>query len=322
MENKSHAFMAGLFTIGLIAAVVFTLFWFNRDTTARVPYDLISRTSINGLSPESAVRYRGLDVGKVESIKFDPSNPGQIIIRILVDSHTPMTRSTFANLGFQGVTGLAYVALDDTGRDKTALVTSPTHVARLYMRPSFIDELQRRGDYLLRQAQDLGTSLNALFSPANREQIIAMVASIRAAADGINGLSKQMAPAAAQLPQTLATLNRTLASTDRLTHQLADPHGPLQRDLDSIGRTADQATDSLRSLQTTVESMNGTLQQSTLPRVNRLSDEVSTAAQAVGSAADTVNRNPRALLFGTTPPTPGPGEAGFSWPAAAAPASR
>ena len=117
MENKSHAFWAGLFTIGLVTAIALAAFFFNVDRTVRVPYDLIARTNVTGLFTDAAVRYRGLGVGKVESIRFDRAHPGQIRIRILVDKNAPMTHSTFATLGFQGVTGIAFVQLDDTGRD-------------------------------------------------------------------------------------------------------------------------------------------------------------------------------------------------------------
>lgn len=49
------------------------MFFFNVDRTVRVPYDLIARTNVTGLFTDAAVRYRGLGVGKVESIRFDKS---------------------------------------------------------------------------------------------------------------------------------------------------------------------------------------------------------------------------------------------------------
>ena len=59
MENKSHAFWAGLFTIALATAIGLTVFFFNVDRTVRVPYDLIARTNVTGLFTDAAVRYRG-----------------------------------------------------------------------------------------------------------------------------------------------------------------------------------------------------------------------------------------------------------------------
>jgi phospholipid/cholesterol/gamma-HCH transport system substrate-binding protein len=82
MENKSHAFWAGLFTMVLLAGYRGAVFLFNVDRTVRVPYDLIARTNVTGLVYGRRVRYRGLDVGKVASIKFDRDHPGQILIRI------------------------------------------------------------------------------------------------------------------------------------------------------------------------------------------------------------------------------------------------
>ena len=79
MENKSHAFWAGLFTIGLLAAIGVAVFFFNVDRSVRVPYDLVARTNVTGLYTDADVRYRGLGVGKVQSIKFDRAHPGHDI---------------------------------------------------------------------------------------------------------------------------------------------------------------------------------------------------------------------------------------------------
>ncbi|VVE81170.1 MlaD family protein [Pandoraea sputorum] len=314
MENKSHAFMAGLFTLILLAAVAAAVYWFNRDNRVRVPYDLVSRTNVTGLNPESAVRYRGLGVGKVESIKFDPRTPGQILIRILVNEGTPMTKSTFATLSYQGVTGLAFVQLDDDGHDRTLLPSSETQVAQLRLRPSFVDELQRRGNNLVHQLEEATSSVNKLLDPENRQAIVDSINSVKTAAQSVNRVATQLEPVTKQLPETVRELNGTLAGAHRLTNQLTDPQGPLVRNLDSVGRAADQAASSLAAFQGTMQTFEGSLQQEALPRLNRLSDDLRFTSQAVGQAAETINRNPRALLFGTSPPPPGPGEAGFAWP--------
>ena len=45
----------------------------------------------------------------------------------------------------QGVTGIAYVQLDDDGSRPVRLPSSPQKIARIEMRPSLFDQLQTRG---------------------------------------------------------------------------------------------------------------------------------------------------------------------------------
>ena len=113
MENRSHALMTGFFTIALLIAAVLAGIWFNRDRVERVPYLIATTESIPGLNPQAAVRYRGLEVGKVDDISFNPAVAGQIVIRLSVDPEAPVTKTTFATLGYQGVTGIAFIQLDD-----------------------------------------------------------------------------------------------------------------------------------------------------------------------------------------------------------------
>src|SRR6187455_3334729 len=106
MENRAHALAAGLFVIVLTAAVAAVAMWFGGGAAARDKYLLISELPVNGLNPQAVVRYRGVTVGKVESIRLKPDNPHFILIRIAVDRDLQLTTNTYAQLGFQGLTGL------------------------------------------------------------------------------------------------------------------------------------------------------------------------------------------------------------------------
>ena len=318
MENKSHAFWAGLFTVVLVVAVGVAAFMFNVDRSVREPYDLIARTNVTGLFTDAAVRYRGLDVGKVQSIKFDKSHPGQILIRIMVDRNAPITHSTYGSLGFQGVTGIAFIQLDDTGKDPSPLPSSPKQVAQIPMRPGLLDQLQQRGDVLLRKLERVADDVDELLSPEMRAQLLASAASLQHAADGVATLTQQVAPAAGKLPSTLNQLDRTLVSTNQLITSLNRPDGPFEMNLNKVGTAAEQAGVALTSIDSTVQELSARVGYDTLPHVNSLADDVRSAARSVDRAADTFSNNPRSVLFGAAPSAPGPGESGFSWPASRA----
>src|SRR3972149_10094327 len=102
MENKAHALAAGLFALLLGAALVAAAFWFGKDDMQYVPFLVTTTTSVAGLKAEAPVRYRGVEVGRVQSIRIEPGVKGDIHIRVGVAEGTPVTRSTFARLGYQG----------------------------------------------------------------------------------------------------------------------------------------------------------------------------------------------------------------------------
>ena len=316
MENKPHAFWAGAFTLGLLAVIAFAVVFFSADHTVRVPYDLISRSNVTGLYPDAAVRYRGLDVGKVQSIKFDPSHPGQIRIRVLVDQKAPMTRSTFGTLALQGVTGIAFVQLDDNGLDLSPLPSSEKHVAEIPLRPGLLDQLQRRGDALLRKLDNIAGDVDQMLSEENRKQIMATVTSLQQAASSANALAVQLQPTTQRLPGAVADLQKTLQSTNRLITSMNRPDGPFQVNLNKAGTAAAQAGEALTSIDASIQELSARVGYDTLPRVDSLTDDVRSAMRSVDRAAGTFTTSPSSLLFGGAPlPAPGPGEPGFVWPA-------
>jgi len=316
MENKSHAFWAGLFTIGLLAAIGVAVFFFNVDRAVRVPYDLVARTNVTGLYTDADVRYRGLGVGKVQSIRFDHENPGQIRIRIMVDKNAPITQSTFATLGFQGVTGIAFVQLDDTGKNPAPLPSSMQKVASLPLRPGLFDQLQQRGDILIKKLERIADDTDRFLSDDMRDQVLQTAKSLQGAAEGIAVLSKQIGPVAQQLPRTLDQLDRTLASTNVLASSLSRADGPFVTNMNKAGEAAERAGRVMNEVNESLQQMAARVGYETLPRVNSLADDVGSAARSVDRAADTFNRNPRSVLFGAPQPAPGPGEPGFQWPTA------
>ena len=330
MENKSHAFATGLFTILLGVAIIATLLWLRRDTTERVPYDVVTRGAVTGLAPNAPVRYRGLLVGRVQRIGFDPSGTGDIDIRIMVDAKTPITHATEASLGLQGVTGLAFVQLGERSADavstdattdpttspatavidRSPLPTSVDHVAHIPMRAGLIEQLEHRGQALLTQMTRIGDNLGRWTNDGTRAQFMDTLTSIRHAANHVDALALHAEPVVQKLPQTMAHLDETVQSANRLMTTLNRPDGPLIGNLNRIGTAAQRTGDALADISAKVRY-------DTLPRLDALSDNVRVASRSVSRAADLVADHPRSLLFGTAPPPPGPGEAGFGWPAAA-----
>jgi len=343
MENKSHALIAGLFTLLLGLALALAALWLSRDTTVRIPYELVTRASIAGLSTQSAVRYRGLEVGKVESIGFDPKVPGQILVRIAVEKATPLTLSTFATLGYQGVTGLAYIQLDDKGTNPKLLESAPGAMARIEISPGMLDTLTARGESIMVQVEELSKRLSNLLDPANQKILTQTLVSVDAAARDIDKMANDLRPALARLPEVTVEAQKTLArfgtTSDefaRLAARLQERGGAIDKvsaSLDHLAATGASLVGTLNAttlprLNSLVETVNGTtlprlnnvletLAAGTLPRVNNMADSAASSARSVGRVVERVGDQPQSLIFGPGDIPPGPGERGYLPPGAA-----
>ncbi|MDY7508322.1 MlaD family protein [Ralstonia wenshanensis] len=318
MENKAHAFLAGLFTIGLVIFIGLAVMWFNRDQTVRVPYDVVTRSTVNGLNPQASVKYRGLDVGKVDSIRFDDKVPGQIVVRVLVDKDAPITTTTYGRLAYQGVTGLAYVQLDDRGFDNSQHVPSPVRLAtsqkdpaRIRMEAGFLDELDKRGDQMLSKLDQTLNSLSIMFDDEHRQQVTASLQSFQKTMDAYSTLAQQAEPTMRRLPKIADNLDSTLVATRKLTQSLSDPKGPLMTTLSGAGTDLTAATQSM-------QSAANVLTYETLPQLNGFAREARQAVRGFDHAVTDFNARPQSVLFGPAPGVPGPGETGFTAPAARA----
>ena len=169
MENKAHAIAAGAFVLGLVAVLVALVVWLTRDNTVRNIYELSTRDAVSGLQPQAMVRYRGIAVGKVASIDFDPKVKGNVRVRITVDERVPLTTSTYATLSYQGVTGLAFIALDDKGESQVALVPDNDNPPRIPLKPSVLAQLQDRGEAIINQIEEVTKRANTLLGDAQPE---------------------------------------------------------------------------------------------------------------------------------------------------------
>lgn len=317
MENKSHALAAGTFVVLLLALVIALAVWLTRDTRDLQIYELSSPDAVTGLQPQASVRFKGVNVGKVTGITLDPKQPGNVLIEIAIDGQAPITQSSFATLGFQGVTGLAFVQLNDTGESKVELPRGGTPPARIPMRRNFMTTLSDQGEDLLAQLVAGSTRVNELLSPANQQALIGAIDNMSQAAASLQQLTASTGKALPRLiSESQATLRTMQATSERVgvsadeARKSAAAFRQVTERMSAKGGTLDQLTQSADTLAQTGQTLNA----ATLPRLNRAVDDTARAARQVSRAVNAINDDPQSLIFGHGPITPGPGETGFKAP--------
>ena len=294
MENRSHALIAGLFVIVLSMAVAITAKWLSGETADHAHYILMSEGSVSGLNPQAAVRFRGVKVGKVENIGFDPENSRFIQIRIGVDRNVPLTKGVFAQLGYQGVTGLAYVQLDDDGNQPELLQTNEVDLAHIPMRASTLENIVYSGQDLLNSVNETVKKMNLLLNEQNQERFSHILENMEGASSSFGSFTDQLQPNLKSLPELTSETSSLLKNANQLVNninQIVEKVGQRGGIVDNLSQSVEDLAD-------------------TIPKFHNAIDRIVQDTRTVNRILLQLEEQPRSLIFGRSPPPPGPGEDG------------
>ena len=312
MENKAHAIAAGAFVLLVSALLAVLAVWLMRDKTERDMYEMTTNEIISGLQPQAAVNFRGVPVGKVEFIGFDSKIKGNVLVRVSIDRAAPVTQSVFATVASQGVTGLGFIQLDDTGESKERLVANDDNPPRIPLKTGGLDKLLKQSEVIFKQVEQASVQLSKLLSDDNQKVITGAVTQLGEAAGSVGKLSvnmnsildAQLGPDKVNIPKLVKNMDATLSSAKIAVDEVS----VTAKRLNEKGGPIDKLAEGGTALASGAEAFSA----GTLPKLGEVADETTRTMRQLRRTVSSVDDNPQSLIFGNGPPTPGPGEPGFS----------
>jgi len=320
METKVNYTLVGLFVLILIAALGGVVIWLGKGDYrgAYERYYAYMRESVAGLSVNAAVKYRGVDVGRVKEIALNPENPEEVRLTLDIIRGTPVKEDTIAVLETQGLTGLATVNLTGGSRQSPLLMakageeypvikTGPSLFFRLDMTLSRLlaeQQVPRLLTNLLELSQDARTVL----SEENR------VALKRILTD-LGGFTQTLAARTQQVDQTMQQAAQTAENLAKLTTELRaqipavlkrvnETAAALQAITEDLARTSKTVRGVVSDAKPNVEQFT----RQTLPETHVLVGELRQLTASLQRVSRQLERDPSSLVFGHSPAKKGPGE--------------
>ena len=300
--------LVGAFVLILGTVLIAGILWLASGGDFQKKYDLylaIENESVAGLNLNAPVKYNGVDVGKVQEIRLDPSNPERVNLLFAIVRGTPIREDTVAILNTQGLTGIAYVELSgSTGNAPPLRATGGSEYPVIRTKPSLGARLENMLTSVLTKLDSTSNNINAILSDKNQATFSSALADVATVAH-------TLAARKDTLDAGITNAGRTLENTSRVSEQV----GPV---LDRIGRAAGSAEKmgnevarTSASAGKTVNSIGSDVKRftaDTLPEIERLLGELSALSVSLRSLSEQAERNPSGLLFGRQPVPKGPGE--------------
>jgi phospholipid/cholesterol/gamma-HCH transport system substrate-binding protein len=292
MAGKTSKFMVGLFvSLGMILAVV-AIIWVGASKYFEKGNHFITYfdESVQGLQKDSAVKYRGVEVGRVETIEVAPDNR-LIAVVMKINLRDDLPKTTAAQLKIAGITGMVFVELDrrKPGEvDQSPKITFPSEYPVIPSRPSEIakimsgvnvvvekfNQIDTRG--IFDQVKSTAAEIEIFFRGKRMENILANIEASSSSLKAVSGrIDKMMA--AGKLDDFLADTGDTLRGTRALIAKINNELTDLNLK-EAIGKTQSIATE-----------------------IKATSENLRQASETLDAFLGRINDRPADLIFGKPP---------------------
>jgi len=320
MEPKVNYVVVGAFVVVLAAAVLGVVLWLGKSDYRGVydRYYAYMRESVSGLSVNSAVKYRGVDVGRVKDIVLGPENPEEVRLTLDILHGTPIKTDTVAVLETQGLTGLATLDLTGGSRDAPALeATADQEYPVIKTGPSLFFRLDMAISRLLEDQglTKLLTNLNQLSQQATDVVDEDNRAALRRILKDLSELTQTLAARHEQVDKGLLNASKSAENLAKMTETINKQMPML---LERVNKSAGALQVMTEELAKTGKAVSGLVQETrpdlqefsrnTLAETGLLVTELRQLTGTLNRLAQDLEREPNALVLGRTPRPKGPGE--------------
>jgi phospholipid/cholesterol/gamma-HCH transport system substrate-binding protein len=224
MARKTSKFMIGLFvtigaSIGLIAVIWLGAFkYFEKGAT----YVTFFNESVQGLQVDSAVKYRGVEVGRVEKIRVAPDSR-LIEVVMKINLRGELEREYVAQLKAVGITGIVFIELDRKEPDEPDLspqVTFASEYPIVASKPSDIAQI-------VSSVQEILEAIKKIDTAGISDQVKSTLTAVEATVNNLNLVvgTVEKALAKGRLEDLLIEVNTTLG---KIQHLVSNAENELQ----------------------------------------------------------------------------------------------
>lgn len=284
METRANYVLIGFFTLGVLVAGFTFVHWFRSvgKSTVSANYHVVFQGPVGGLRTGAAVLFNGMRVGEVSDLQLNRHDPKQVIATIKVDANTPVRADTIVGLDFQGLTGIANIALRGGDPTAAALPEGPDGMAVLTADVS--------------ATQDIGTAVREVlrkldvFITDNQTSLHTSIVNIEQFTEALKKNSKALDSIMTNADKVLVSADRAMKGVENLTGN---------------GDNPGEISDTLKSFKTLAEDVD----KKTLRHLDLLISDARKTLTTIDLAVKNFDRNPTRVIFGggspaTAPPTP------------------
>jgi phospholipid/cholesterol/gamma-HCH transport system substrate-binding protein len=320
LETKANYVLVGIFTMAVLLASFGFVYWIARGTNGSETATLEIRIpgSVTGLTVGSLVLFNGIKYGDVRKLAIDPANPSTVVVTAEVDKSAPITPQTKATLGFQGLTGQAYIELqggDPKGENILEAALAAGGTAKIDAGPGAVNNLIDKAQQISVRAENILTKLDEFIS-LNQAPLTQTVTNAKKFSDSlaknsenidkflltVGELSKTLGAVSGKLDSTLtaaedllksvdrAKVDKVLANAEKVSDDLAKSSGRIESLVSGVEGSVKSFGSFTESASKTISGVEKLIASADAAKVKSAIDNLEAASKTARTALDDISK--------------------------------
>lgn len=318
MASIKTKFAVGLFVVTGLAVAFFAIIWLGTSHYFEKGqlYSAYFDESVQGLSKDSPVKYRGVTIGRVQDILVAPDT-ALIEIVIKIESDLKPDKDVVAQIKSVGITGIMFVELDRKKKgepDLSPKISFPPRHTVIDTKPSEIKRFMDSLNYVITQINRMDLEGISIKSKAALDKINAAIAEakIRQLSSDIKSSLDKWDRAMESIDRAGDTFNLFTKNTDKTVSNLNNTITKLDN---VVADNRDEIAGAIRNFNSAVNDAGKLIREGTVLvqktdyNISSIQRQVSATMQSIEKTSESLNRSidiisdqPAMLLFGTPPP--------------------
>jgi Paraquat-inducible protein B len=327
MSQKISPTLIGAFVIGALALLILAVIAFGSGQLFRKTqqFVLYFGGSVNGLRIGAPVKFMGVEVGSVKDIRLEMQGASGVhMIPVIIEidlkkvirrgvareeAMDPNTIREFVKQGMRAqlltesfVTGVLYVGFEWFPETPLRFVQLPSGHFQYEEIPTVPTGLEEAQDAIVRVVKkldeiDFKALAGSLTKTSDRFGELAGSPALKSILKSLDDDMPELRGAILDVRKLAATANTSVTNVSADLHNVS---GDLHQTLTAAQSAIEQISATMKEAQTTIVSMRGTVDPNS-PTVYELTKslrEVSGAASSIRLLADSLDRNPQAVILG------------------------
>jgi phospholipid/cholesterol/gamma-HCH transport system substrate-binding protein len=304
MEREANYAAVGAFVLLVIVMGGMFVYWYSdsREHRDYTRYEIYFEGSVSGLERGAAVRFLGVDVGRVADMRVDTRGTVRVQVIADIDSSAPVSETTVAELSLQGITGLLYIDLirNNGTRRLSASVPSERYPVIRSVRSNF-DVLLSSLPELIGIVSGVAERAAMIMSDQNVAALSKTLANLDKSTEGLPETMREVRSLIADLRGATIEINAVATSARTVT----DTAGPeIITALKRVREVTDNLASTSQRIDRLVEENRQDIRSFTregLPELERFLREGRAAAREIRDLSRSLREDPSQLLYQQSP---------------------